>query len=341
MRVGLCGFGNMGRHHAQMLKKHDPDIELCGIADLRPERRQLAAEDFPEMRLWERGQDMIEAGGLDIVFVCVPTFLHAEMSILAFRKGCHVFCEKPMALNPGQCKEMLTASEQSGKILLIGQVLRFWPEYCVLKEAVQQKTYGELRALSMTRVGGVSTGWENWYLDEKRGGMQIFDRHIHDSDAVLWLLGKPRSVQAFGFSLNPETQGGINHSFTHYDFGSDVVVSAEGSADMPKGFPFTASYRATFEKACLEFNNRSTPSLVLYQDEQKSHPLEKEVKEEVQSGLNISAAGPYFNEQVYFFDCIRKGRKPETVTAAQAMQTIELVRAEIESVRSNNPVFLK
>ena len=277
---------------------------------------------------------------LDAVLVYVPTFLHAELSIMALRRGCHVFCEKPMALNPQLCSDMIAASEQSGKVLLIGQVLRFWPEYCVLKEAVSRKTYGELRALSMTRVGGISTGWQNWYLDEKRGGMQIFDRHIHDSDALLWLLGKPRSVQTFGFSRDSETAGGIVHNFTHYDYGQELVVSAEGSADMPKGFPFTAAYRATFDKACLEFNSRGNPTLTLYQDDHISHPLQQESVEEVKSGLNISAAGPYFNEQVYFFDCIRKGIKPETVTAADAMQTIKLVRAEIESVRSGKPVEL-
>jgi len=340
MRVALCGYGNMGRHHAQMLKKHGADVELCAIADAREERRQLISEDFPGMKVYESGQELLAKEELTAVFVCVPTFLHAELSILALQKGCHVFCEKPMALNVQLCSEMLSASERSGRVLLIGQVLRFWPEYGVLKEAVSRKTYGELRALSMTRVGGISTGWQNWYLDEKRGGMQIFDRHIHDSDAVLWLLGKPRSVQAFGFSRDAETAGGIVHSFTHYDFGQGLVVSAEGSADMPKGFPFTAAYRATFDKGCLEFNSRGNPTLTLYQDDQISHPLQDESAEEVKSGLNISSAGPYFNEQVYFFDCIRKGILPETVTAADAMQTIKLVRAEIDSVRSGKPVIV-
>jgi len=340
MRVALCGYGNMGRHHAQLLKRHGADVKLCAVADAREERRQLILEDFPDMKTYETAQELLAGEELDVVFVCVPTLLHAELSISALQKGCHVFCEKPMALNVQECREMIAASERSGKILMIGQVLRFWPEYCALKDAVSSKRYGDLRALSMTRVGGISTGWQNWYLDEKRGGMQIFDRHIHDSDAVLWLLGMPRSVQSFGFSRNAETAGGIVHSFTHYDFGKELVVCAEGSADMPKGFPFTAAYRATFDKACLEFNGLGNPTLTLYQNDQISYPLQRGDVEELKSGLNISSAGPYFNEQVYFFDCIRKGVQPETVTAADAMQTIKLVRAEIDSVRSGKPVFL-
>ena len=341
MRVALCGFGNMGRHHAQMLLRHDPPVEFCGIAELREERRALAAEDFPGMKLWERAQDMLAEQRFDVVLVCVPTYLHAELSILAMQQGAHVFCEKPMALNVEQCQEMIAVSEESGKMLLIGQVLRFWPEYVFLKQAIEKQSYGALRALSICRVGGISTGWQNWFLDEARGGMQIFDRHIHDSDALLWLLGKPRAVQAYGFSRDARTAGGIVHSFTHYDYGEELVVSAEGSADMPKGFPFTAIYRATFERACLEFYSRNKPALTLYEDDKVSHPLQEFNEAQVQSGLNISSAGPYFNEQQYFFNCIRSNRRPQRVTAAAAMQTIALVRAEIESLRSKKAIPLK
>jgi len=256
MRIGLCGYGNMGRHHSQLLQKHDPSLELVGIADVTAERRELASNDHAGIRIWASGQEMIAAGGLDVVFVCTPTYLHAELSTLALQAGCHVFCEKPMALQPELCQQMITVANDTGKFLMIGQVLRFWPEYVYLKELCETRKYGPLRALSMTRVGGVSTGWQGWYLDERRGGMQIFDRHIHDSDAVLWILGQPRAVQSYGFSLDPHTAGGINHSFTHYDFGPELLVSAEGSADMPAGFPFTAAYRATFARACLEFNSR-------------------------------------------------------------------------------------
>ncbi|NMA42603.1 MAG: Gfo/Idh/MocA family oxidoreductase [Oligosphaeraceae bacterium] len=340
MRVALCGFGSMGRHHAQLLSKHEPPVEFCGIADVRKECRTLAAEEFPGVKVWARAQDMLSEEHFDVVLVCLPTYMHAEISIMAMRQGAHVFCEKPMALNVEQCQEMIKTSKETGRMLLIGQVLRFWPEYVFLKQAIEKQSYGKLRALSMCRVGGVSIGWEGWFLDENRGGTQIFDRHIHDSDAVLWLLGKPRAVQAYGFSRDPFAEGGIVHNFTHYDYGDELVVSAEGSADMPKGFPFTTIYRATFEKACLEYYGRNTPTLTLYEDGKVSHPLQDEKETHIQSGLNISSASPYFNEQEYFFSCIRSNKRPERVTAAAAMQTIALMRAEMESVRSKKPVLL-
>jgi predicted dehydrogenase len=170
--------------------------------------------------------------------------------------------------------------------------------------------------------------------------MQIFDRHIHDTDLSLWLLGVPESVEAFGYEKDPSTEGGLVHTFTRYNY-ADMAVSAEGSADLPKGFPFTMGYLAVFEHAAVEYCNRQNPALLLYAggDEPETPDLPQPLGE-VQSGLNISSASGYFLEQVYFFDCIRKGIQPQIVTPESAADTVRVVRAEIESARTGAPVKL-
>ena len=339
IKVGLIGYGNMGRSHGQLLLKHE-DVKLMAMADAREERRAMAARELGVQKTYADGADMIAEGDFDVVFVCAPTYLHKPFAIQALEKGCHVFCEKPMSLNVECCREMAAAAEKTGKNFMIGQVLRFWDEYIYLKKAIDEKMFGELRALSMTRVGGVSVGYEGWFLDEERGGMQIFDRHIHDTDAILWMLGTPKAVLSHGVSYDNRTQGGIFHNFTQYLYDGNIIVSAEGSADTPQGFPFTASYRAFFENGLLEFNSRNKPALLVYKG---GAPEEVDLSSslaELKSGLNITTAGPYFNEQAYFFDCVRKGVKPTTVTAATAMETIRVVKAEIESVRTGKAVTL-
>ncbi len=338
IKVGLCGFGSMGRGHAQLLQKHE-GVKLVSVADVRPDSREKAEADYG-VKTWECGEAMIAAGDLDVVFICVPTYLHAPLAIQAMTAGCHVFCEKPMAMNTSLCADMIAAAKRTGKNLMIGQVLRFWPEYVFLKNAIDSKEYGKLIALSMTRVGGVSTGWDNWYLDESRGGMQIFDRHVHDCDAVLWMLGTPKAVYSYGATRDPRTHGGIFHSFTEYRYSDDFVVSAEGSADTPPGFPFTACYRAVFEKGLIEFNSRQKPTLQVFAGGEPIAPELPDPIAALTSGMNISTAGPYYNEQVYFFDCLRKGIKPEVVTPEAAMETIRVVRAEIESCRARKAIAL-
>lgn len=338
MKVGICGFGSMAKGHAQMIPKHE-GVELVAIADRTAENRAKAAEQYG-VKVYETGEELIDAGGLDVVFVVVPTYLHAPLTIRALDSGCHVFCEKPMSLNPELCRQMIEAANRNNKSLMIGQVLRFWPEYVFLKEAIDGGQYGKLIALSMTRVGDVSLGWDNWYLNEDRGGMQIFDRHIHDTDAILWMLGTPKSVYAYGAKRDFKTAGGFFHSFTEYYYNDDLVVSAEGSADTSRAFPFTATYRAFFENGVIEFNCRNKPTLqVIANGETVTPELPKPIAE-LKSGMNISTAGPYFNEEAYFFECLRKGVKPAVVTPEAAMESIRVVRAEVESAKNRRPVQL-
>ena len=339
IKVGLCGFGSMAKGHAQMLKLHD-DVKLVAIADAVEENRSKAAELYG-VKVYESGEELIDAGGLDVVFVVVPTYLHNPLAIRALRSGCHVFCEKPMALNPQLCQEMIDEAKKADKMLMIGQVLRFWPEYVFLKKTVDSRPYGRLLALSMQRVGGVSTGWQGWYLDEQRGGSQLFDRHIHDADAILWMLGKPREIRTHGCSRDSRIGGGVFHSFTEYYYNDDMVVSAEGSADTVAGFPFTASYRAVFENAVIEFDSRRKPTLLVYAGAEPFSPEMEGGVEDLRSGMNIKNAGPYFFEQRYFFNCLAKGVRPETVTPESAMQTIELVKAEVESAKTRKPVRIQ
>lgn len=339
IRVGICGLGSMGMHHALMLCKHE-NVILAAAADKEEAKRRRAADELHVPQVFDDAAEMINSVDLDAVWVCAPTYLHAELTVMALNKGCHVFCEKPMARTPEECAAMQEAADKSGKFLMIGQVLRFWPEYVFLKEAVTSGTYGRLQSLSMTRVGGVSTGYQNWFLDEARGGTQIFDRHIHDTDAILWICGRPESVQVTATVLDRNTAGGAVHSFTHYNFPGGPAVHAEGSADMPKGFPFTAAYRAVFDKACVEFNSRDPETLKVYTENSVTTPELPKPVEEAGSGLNISSALPYFAEQCYFFDCIRSGRKPETVTPESAAATIRAVRAEMESERTGAAVKL-
>ncbi len=330
IKVAVCGVGPMGRMHAQLLKQNEA-AALVAIADVQDE---LCARVGAELGVatYRSGEELIDARVADAVWVCVPTYLHAPLSIRALRAGHHVFCEKPMALDAKECQAMIDAAQAAGRLLTVGQVLRFWPEYVFLKQAIEQRTFGKLRTLSMVRLGGVTIGWQEWFLDEKRGGTQIFDRHIHDTDMTLWLLGKPEAVTTYG-TLG--VRGGYVHCFTRYVY-PDVTVSAEGSADQPDGFPFTMGYHATFERGAIRYHSGSSPTLTVYHaDGSRSNPELPNPLGDLHVGLNISSAGGYHLEGVYFLDCIAQGREPEIVSPESARETVRLVRAEMESARQD------
>ena len=338
IKVGLCGFGMMAKGHAQMIQLHE-GVKLVAIADPVAENRAKAAEQYG-VTTYASGEELIDAGGLDVVFVVVPTYLHAPLTIRALNAGCHVFCEKPMALNTDLCQQMIDAANKSGKTLMIGQVLRFWPEYVYLKNAIDSGKYGKLQSLTMQRIGDKSTGWENWYLDERRGGSQLFDRHVHDADAIQWMLGMPKEVYCYGVGRDPYTGGGVFHSVTEYCYDDGLLVSAEGSSDNDANYPFTATYHAVFENGVISFNSTRTPTLTVHEGGKPIVPDLSSAIEDLKSGMNITNSAPYFAEETYFFDCIKKGVKPTTITPQSAMNSIRLVRTEGESVKQHKRIAL-
>jgi len=340
LRVGICGLGSMGMHHAMSLVRH-PGVRLVAGADMEKKNRDRAARELKIDRLYRDGRELIRKEKPDVLWVCAPTYLHRELTCMGLAAGMHVFCEKPMAGTLRECEAMIRAEQASGKFLMIGQVLRFWPEYLFLKETVSDGRYGKLQTLSLLRMGGVSTGFQGWFLDEMRGGSQIFDRHIHDTDAVLWICGKPASVRVSADVRDRQTAGGAVHSFTEYEFPGGPLVHAEGSADMPAGYPFTARYHAVFERACVEFDSRCRETLTVYDGKEVFHPELPHPAEDESSGLNISSVGPYMLEQRHFLDCVRKGVPPDRVTPESAMETIRTAKAEMRSERTGRRVALR
>jgi predicted dehydrogenase len=334
IRVALCGYGPMARMHAELLGKQ-PDVVIVGVADAEADLRARAEREIG-VRAFETAEALVDAVPADAAIVATPTFRHAQHTIHALRKGLHVLCEKPMALDAAECEEMARVARDTGRMLTVGHVLRYWPEYVYLKRAVVSGELGKLRTLSMQRIGNVTRGWKDWFLDEKLGGTQIFDRHIHDSDLVLWLLGKPTAVRTIA---REEPVGGAVHCFTQYLF-PDVTAVAEGSADCAPRYPFTMAYTAAFEKATVHYSSRLSPTLTLYgEDGEVTVPaLPNPLGEAGSAGLNITSTSGYFFEQRVFLDCIRNGTPPSVVTPETGRDTVALVRLEMQSVRTGAAV---
>ena len=165
VKVGLIGLGFMGRAHLQNYQKHS-EVKLTAVSDSIAKRLKgdFSVEgniptkkdifDFAGIRTYEKADELIVDEGVDLVDICLPTHLHAEFTIKALNNGKDVLCEKPMAGNLEECNSMIAAAEKTGRKLMIGQCLRFWPEYEVLKDYVETGKMGKLVALFCFRGGG-------------------------------------------------------------------------------------------------------------------------------------------------------------------------------------------
>ena len=91
-------------------------------------------ENYPDKHLYTNFDEMLENENLDILDICLPTFLHADYSIKAMEKGIHVICEKPISLHAEDVERIYSTAHQNNVKFMVAQVLRFWPEYELLKE---------------------------------------------------------------------------------------------------------------------------------------------------------------------------------------------------------------
>lgn len=336
MKVGVIGCGGMGTTHYLSLKalSSQMDLEVTALADCREEFLDKAAVYFPDARTYAYGMELIEQEDLDVVHICLPSYLHVEHAVAAMEKGMHVFVEKPICLTKEDAEKILEAEKRTGVKAMVGQVVRSFDEYRYLKEAYEKGTYGKLRSIVMQRVSGnVNWGFEDWFHDEKRSGSVVLDLHVHDLDFLRYMLGEPDSfdVRATAFD-----SGMINHIITAYEFGN-VFVTAEGVWDISPAMKFAASFRACFDQATVVFNSAQDPSLTIYKADGTVEVPELKPEYNVTSdaaGINISNLGPYYTEIKYFVECVKDGKPIETAPLAEGVKSVELALKEWEAARA-------
>ena len=117
--------------------KEIKEVELVALCDIRQER----LDQYPKKRHYNDFKEMLEKEELDILDICLPTYLHADYAIMAMEKGINVICEKPISLKEEDVKRVYSTAKKNNVKFMIAQVLRFWPEYELLKEIFDTEKY--------------------------------------------------------------------------------------------------------------------------------------------------------------------------------------------------------
>jgi len=323
-RVVLVGCGFMGKMHGNVYGLL-PKAKLVGAVDKDPARLEtycsaLGCKGYATL------EEALASENPDVVDVCLPTDLHAEFTLKAARAKKHVFCEKPMARTVAQAEEMARVCAENGVRLMIGHCIRFWPEYALLKEIVDDRRLGRLLSINLTRFGEFpSWSSENWLADEMRAGGGVLDMHIHDTDFAHYILGTPDEMVSFG--TMDET--GPAFAFTTMGFGG-TVAHVEGGWNLPPHTPFKMAFRAIFENGAALMDGGP---MTIY--EQGKEPIKPEFsKMEAQGGGNISDLGGYYVELKYFVDRLESKEPFEVVTPETSLQSLKTTLAEIDQIKA-------
>lgn len=330
IKIGLIGTGFMGGTHAACYEAllESGDFKVAAVADLDIEKAEKYAAKFGAAA-YRTGMELIEKADVNMVDICLPTYMHAEHALKAMEKGWNVFIEKPVCLSEEEACSLLEMKRKTGVKVAVGQCIRFWDEYVYLKELIDGNVYGRLIHGAFKRISPrPGWGWEQWLLDKRKSGLAALDLHIHDVDFVRYILGVPVEIKSV---IPPVNQGG-EHIFSLYRY-KDAVVSIEGGWDYPSGFPFEMEYRVRFEKATVTFSSARNPSLLVYNEDgtvEKPAVRKQFTSQSEGLGGNISSLGGYYNEIRYFLDCLKKGEEPVIAPLEEGIESFRLTMKEIE-----------
>lgn len=323
LKVGLIGCGGVGSIHAKCWAALEECVQLTAIADTDVEKASKCAK-APGARVYKDGYELLEEEELDIVDICVPTFLHAEYCIKAMEHVKNIIVEKPLCLKEAQIQKLLEVQKRTGAFVQVAHVVRFTDTYRFLKDLVTDGKYGKVVSGYFARISPRPM-WMKGHDDMDRTGSMTMDMHIHDADYICYLMGRqPDDVKVQAVK---DKNGIIQHIWTSYQF-EDTVLQAEGSWDYPADFPFTQAYRVRLEKAAVVLAADGT--LTVYPEDGERWAPQLGEKRKLDLGINVSDIGPYLNEIKYFTQVILEGKKESIVSLEEAAASVRLVRKELE-----------
>jgi len=333
-RIGIVGLGFMGRVHYDTYTKL-PEARVVAVCDADPKRaagdlsdtwgnvEKGATRQLPMERI--KGtcdtKDLFNNPDVEVIDVCLPTPAHVEVVTAALATGKHVLCEKPLARTSGDARKIADAASRGKGLFMPAMCMRFWPEWEWLKAAVDDGRYGRVQSAIFRRVGSTPAGW---FRNGQLSGGAILDLHVHDTDFVYHVFGRPNRVSSTG---HVGKSGEIDHVLTQYLYDNGPAsVAAEGSWSAAEGFGFRMQYTVHFERATADFDfGRKDGALAVYADG-KAQPVE------------LPKRDGYAGELAYFIECVKSGRRPTRVTAEDAVVGLQIVEAEKKSIETRQPV---
>ena len=235
LRVGIAGIGFMGWIH-WLAYKQIPGVEVVAICERDPVRLRGDWTDIkgnfgPPGEVVDLSDvdtfselDSFCRADFDLVDICLPPAFHHDAIELAARNGKHIFCEKPLSLTTEHCEKSVQVCQQHERMLMVGQVLPFFPEYQFALSAIETKQFGELLGCKLKRVISDPT-WLNDFYDPAKIGGPLLDLHVHDAHFLRLVAGMPVGV----FSRGRCRGDVVSYCESVFDYGDQSICATATS----------------------------------------------------------------------------------------------------------------
>ena len=335
LSVGIIGCGWAGVQHARAYSSLH-DVQLLAVADTDKGKARSLAGKWGASFWYRDYHKILGDPEVDAVSVCLPHYLHSEVSVEAADAGKHTLCEKPMANNLDEADAMIKAAEKAGVTLMIAENVRFSSLNLKLKQLVEQDLIGEIFLARIFRDHEMHDSLRErpWFLDKKKAGGGIWMAGgIHDVDALRMLIGEVETVSLFqARSVFPEMEGD--------DTVAGLLRFVNGAVGVVTESFSTKTYKSIAPIGCPFILNGSTGTITVLLDQIQIYGEKVEGADSFLQ-MKVERADTFVEEIKHFIDCIKNGEVPIT-SGEEERKTLGVICAGYESMgRGGVPVGVK
>ena len=221
-KIAVIGYGGMGGWHCRLIQKIE-ELELAGIYDIKPERRDAARENG--IFAYETLEELLADKSVKLVTVAIPNHFHRDVCIQAMQAGKNVVCEKPVALNHEELQDMIDAAKENGVIFTVHQNRRWDEDFRVIKKIYDDGTLGKVFRIE-SRVHGSRGIPGDWRNQKECGGGMILDWGVHLYDQIMQMI--PKKLESIYADLSYVTNENCDDGFTvTFKFEDELTVVVE------------------------------------------------------------------------------------------------------------------
>lgn len=292
IRTAFIGTGGRG---GSLLRSTlaAPSAKVMAVCDIKADRLDkaatLAARDKPKtVREWK---ELLAMPDVDAVYIATPCDLHVEMSIAALEAGKHVYCEKPIGIQPAEIGRLLEAARKSSKVFVTGQQMRSLTYRAALAEKIREGLVGEVMMVKAQRHSSNDLNHEggssDWFFNAKRSGDVLVEQSVHNLDQINWLIGsRPALASGFGGVLKwknqPPGRTSMDGYTLSYEYANGVKVSYTNVFFHPAGLPGGGAYTYIYgTKGALDCD-----SCLFYPEARGAEPIQAAVKPDPAENMN-------------------------------------------------------
>jgi myo-inositol 2-dehydrogenase/D-chiro-inositol 1-dehydrogenase len=237
VKVGIIGSQFQADIHAASLQIMPHEAELVAVASPTPGNAAAFAKRFNIPRVFTDYREMLKERDIEMVSICAPNSLHAQMTKDIAAAGKHIVCEKPLAMTVAEGEEMIAAAKRHGVLLMYGEELLFTPKYLKAKEMADVGAFGKIYLVKQSEkhFGPHS----DWFWDVNRsGGGAFMDLGCHGIAFCWWFLGKPKVKSVYSqmaTQVHRDRTQGEDEAITIIEFETGAIGMVESSWNRPGG----------------------------------------------------------------------------------------------------------